>query len=203
MKKVFFFIITVLVLCPVILISGFASDNIPVNSPQDILSRHQLSDYVSAVTAVNDSLIEDESVSNKVAATITFADYISFEELQTYVDTYDIQLQQIQLRGLMEDGTRVTMATLVHKGMKATEDLAYAQALNQGFELVGITDVYAYVIPSNIINMNDDALTYLVDTTGNTTATAANNATTATTDSSTDSAFPKSLTWELENLNLM
>ena len=37
----------------------------------------------------------------------------------------------------MEDGTRVTIATLTDKGMEYTENLMYTQAAEQNFNLVG------------------------------------------------------------------
>lgn len=202
MKKVFYFILSVLVLCPVIFVSVLASNGVPVDNPQDIHSQYQLSNYVDSVVTVNNSISTNDSLSNRIPATITFADYISFEELEAYIETYDVELQQIQLRGFMEDGTRVTMATLVHKGMDETKNLVYTQSTEQQFDLAGITDVYAYVVPSNIVNMSNDALTYLVDT-SYAIAPADNNVATTAITPSTSSEFPKSLTWELENLNLM
>ena len=78
----------------------------------------------------------------------------------------------------------------------------YTQAAEQNFNLVGITDVYAYISPNQIDELSNDNLTYLVDTSGNDSGngiTAVNDESGAT----SSSVFPKSLTWELEELGLL
>ena len=65
-----------------------------------------------------------------------------------------------------------------------------------------ITDVYAYISPNQIDELSNDNLTYLVDTSGNDSGngiTAVNDESGAT----SSSVFPKSLTWELEELGLL
>lgn len=216
MRKKVSFILALLVICPIIAASAFASssnEQMQPLQPQDIQNRSQLSLYVEAVENINRELTSGADTANYedvVPATITFSEYISFDDLQDYIDLYDIRLQQIQLRGLTEDGTRVTIATLVHMGMDYTEGHVYKQAEEQKFEIVGITDVYAYVLPSKVESMAQDDLTYLVDTSGaeaieTQQVSSANEFGEAVNEveGEEESAFPKSLTWELEDLNIL
>ena len=157
----------------------------------------QISAYVEAAEDVNLTVTGDA-----VPATITFSDYISFEDLITMVTSYNIELQQVQLRGLMPDGTRVTVATLVHKGMEYTENVVTQQADRGGYELVGITDVYAYIDSGLIDDLSADDLVYLVEAvpvnnSGSSTMSIVNGA------EESPVSFPKSLTWELEDLGLL
>lgn len=118
------------------------------------------------------------------------------------VASYDIELQQVQLRGLMPDGTRVTVATLVHKGMDYTENVVNQQAERGGYELVGITDVYAYIDSDLIDDLSADNQVYLVEAV----AVGNDNSSTMSVGNEADEvavSFPKSLTWELEDLGLL
>ena len=204
MKKFWGVSIVALLLCPTILFGSFASadSTSPIIQPQNIQTRNQLAEYVDNINNINHTIDQTVESSSHIAATITFSQYLSFDELQTYISNYDVELQQIQLRGIMEDGTRVTIATLTDKGMEYTENLMYTQAAEQNFNLVGITDVYAYISPNQIDELSNDNLTYLVDTSGNDSGngiTAVNDESGAT----SSSVFPKSLTWELEELGLL
>lgn len=209
MRRKMLFILTVLVICPIIAINAFA--NSPNNrvQPQDIQNRDQLSNYIESVENINRDLInikEKTNIEEAIPVTITFSKYISFDDLENYIDLYGVELQQVQLRGLKEDGTRVTIATLVHMGMDYTEELMYKQAKDQEFELVGITDVYAYILPSKIESISQNELTYLVDASGVETRQVSVNGAEETLvagESVEKSAFPKSLTWELEDLNIL
>ena len=189
MKKFWGLSIVALLLCPTILFGSFASAD-------------STSPIIQPLNNINHTIDQTVESSSHIAATITFSQYLSFDELQTYISNYDVELQQIQLRGIMEDGTRVTIATLTDKGMEYTENLMYTQAAEQNFNLVGITDVYAYISPNQIDELSNDNLTYLVDTSGNDSGngiTAVNDESGAT----SSSVFPKSLTWELEELGLL
>ena len=157
----------------------------------------KISAYVEAVEETNLTVVGDSA-----PATITFSDYISFEELAAMVASYDIKLQQVQLRGLMPDGTRVTVATLVHKGMDYTENVVNQQAERGGYELVGITDVYAYIDSDLIDDLSADNQVYLVEAV----AVGNGNSSTMSLGNGADESavsFPKSLTWELEDLGLL
>lgn len=203
MRKRLLSMLAILIICPIIASSVSASSSDEILQPQDIQNRHQLSNYIESVENINRNVfaVAETTSETVVPATITFSRYLTFDDLKEYIDLYDIELQQVQLRGLTKDGTRVTCATLVYNGMDYTEKLMYKQAAEQEFELVGITDVYAYILPSKIEAISQSEFTYLVDTS----AVAARQNTGVENESlaSEESVFPKSLTWELEDLNIL
>lgn len=206
MRKKICFIAAAITICTAIMVNSFAAAaQVTPIQPQNIQNEAQLTRYIESVRQSNEDRYSSLDSDASVTATITFSKYISFEELQDYISEFDIKLQQIQLRGLTADGTRVTIATLTHKGMSYTEQLMYEQAADQGFELVGITDIYAYVLPHKIESISENELTYLVELAAVDDMDAYSLGREKAGDESGESkaAFPKSITWELEDLDLL
>lgn len=142
-----------------------------------------------------------------IVTTITFSDYITFEEFAKYSEDYELEIAQLQLRGYAADGTRVTMFTKTTKGLAETERLIEELAQHDNTTLTGITSAFAYVDANNLTALTRDELTFLADTTGD--AYAPNNASIASIqrNSSLDGAFtaefPQPMTWQLEDLGVL
>lgn len=206
MKRTLLVSAMVLVLCSAILFNVFADSNTPqlAIEPQDICTSAQLDGYVESINNINRTIVRQMESEDLMSVTITFSKYISFDELQEFVEEYNVELQQIQLRGFMEDGTRVSMSTLAHMGINFTENHAYAEAEKLSFQLVGITDVYAFVSPDMLNVISDNGLVYLVDASSNVTSERVGTVDMNQADkTAAKPAFPKSITWELENLGML
>ena len=132
---------------------------------------------------------------SNIAATITFAEYMTFDELESLIDEYDIQIHQIQTRGLSEDDMRITVSTL-YSDITTAQESTYLEATLNNFEVVGITDIYAYVPVDNVSSLELNEQVYMVDV-------AENNMQTMSIDSEDSTEFPKSLAWELEDNGLL
>ena len=164
--------------------------------------------YANTIEAQNAVLTSMDQGLDNIATVITFAQYLTFDEFQQFVDTYDITISQLQLRGFWEDGTRVSVFSRTDAGLTAVEAMIIEEANSAGFTLAGITGVNAYVDSDQLAAIAADELVYLADTSGDLNVQAAlaapslqqNGTNTATV---SGAGFPKSLTWELEDLGLM
>ena len=219
MKKYLLGTISFTLICAVAFINITAaavkSPSFEVYVPQDILVEPQLEYYVEEVENLNYLMVDELNSTDIIPATITFSQYVSFSELAEYIRAYGVNLQQVQLRAFLADGTKVTMATLVSEGLVYTEELMYNEAIENDFELAGITDIYAYIPVNQIKSIEANNLTYLVDATYSSKALQVVEDCTEVARASsfqralmnaseeTDSQFQKSLTWELEELGLL
>lgn len=164
-----------------------------------------LNSYEDAVNARNAS-ISNETIRD-VITTITFSDYLTFDQFAEYISRHDIEVVQLQLRGLNEEGKRLTIFTRTDAGLEKTEQLLNEQAASAGFDIVGITGMYALVSSDNLQDVVEDDLTYLADTTGDSYSVQNNNIEGATRNNLTTVSridlFPQSLTWDLEDLGIL
>ena len=178
------------------------SDKTDVLQVQDIKTSDQLDSYVAKVKSYNSNQMGSRNISDELATTITFSKYLTFNELEKYAREYALTIKQVQVRGIEEDGTRITVFALANTDLSNVEANVLEEAATNNFEIVGITDIYAYVNSNNLMSISDDMLTYLADTSGNNMLSSANinNVMSANTDSK---IFPKSLTWELEDLEIL
>lgn len=137
--------------------------------------------------------------------TITFSEYLSFDELEEYVEQYNITVVQLQLRGLVEDGTRVTIFTRTDIGFEETENLIIDSARNEDYTIIGITGMYALEDSNKLSDVVTDSKTYLADTSGDScfSQNQAANSVRQAASASQEGAFPRPLTWDLENLGLL
>ncbi len=124
--------------------------------------------------------------------------YMSFEEFAEYIATYDIDVVQLQLRGLTTNGERVSIFSRTDMGLDETKRILNEQASKGGYTIIGITGINAVFSPSVFSAVQEDSHTYFVDTGSELqltqdTADSANAA----------GAFPQSLTWQLEDIGLL
>jgi len=202
-----FFIAAVLLIIFGLMVSvtAFAANSNTIVAAEEP-TQMALNTYAETIDEQN--LILAETELNDIISTITFSEYLSFDELEQYAEMYNIDLVQLQLRGLLDDGTRVTIFTRTDKGLEETETLLTDQALDDGVTIVGITGMYALIDSDELIHVMSDTRTYLVDTSGDgyssensITDSVQRNSVTST--NSGGFMFPKSLTWELEDLGLL
>lgn len=156
--------------------------------------------------ALRNELLSEQSISD-VITTITFSKYISFEELNDFVQKYDVDISQLQLRGIAETGERISIFTLTELGLAKTEELLKTQAAEMKCEIIGITGMYAYVDSVYLQEIIDDVYVYLVDTSGD--QFSLNNTATTCSERNASSAngervgFPPPLTWALEDMGIL
>lgn len=152
---------------------------------------YSLGDSYSTVGIAN----ELETYTESIAATVTFSEKLSAVELATYCAEHNIVLERVQARGIDSTGKRVTFDSLVTKGIEETEKLLKTIAANEEIEFKGFVSAYAYVNPETLSTMQNDDLTYCVES-------VESNFTKATiTDSNVYTvSFPHSMAWQLENM---
>ena len=126
------------------------------------ISPQALAEYESEIHVMNEWLL-DSSVDD-VITTITFARPLSFEEYESYTDKYEIQIVQLQIRGLSSDGTRTTIMTRTDMGRKETQKLVFEALAECESEFLGVIGMYALINSDQISKAIEDSLTYLADT---------------------------------------
>ena len=119
-----------------------------------------------------------------------------------------VTVAQLQLRGFQADGTRVSVFSRTDAGLSSTEAMLIEEANSVGFTLAGITGINAYVPSEQLDDLAVDELVYLADTSGDlriqkVLSTHDLQQSSAEIAPVQDISFPKSLTWELEDLGLM
>ncbi len=132
-----------------------------------------------------------------LSATITFSDYLTFDEAVDYIKQYDLDVEQMQLRALDEEGTRFTMMSRLDLGYDKTYEIIESQLVENNINLVGVTSLNAIIKVDEIQNMQEDERTYLVDTSMNPAVYSDNQ------DQETTMEFPQPVTWNLENLGVL
>lgn len=187
-----------------LVVSGSALALNVVSRPAKV-NRSDIDAYVHSVRQMNRELIaaEEESIS----ASLTFAQYLSLSEFDNFVQAHDLDVEQVQLRGQKDDGTRVTIFANYNHSL---EEIAAAIDLNatEGkYSLVGVTSCFALVDSSNLPDIEADTAIYLVDTSGDQRhydSCAKNSIAQNGVDvCRKKGSFPQPITWELENAGLM
>lgn len=152
-----------------------------------------------AIIGSDDSVTEDA-----LMATITFNNYLSFDEFARFMDENPVTIAQLQLRGVAPGGERVSIFTRTDKGLAETEQLLLEQASNEGFSVVGITSVYALVDEDQLNEIDQDRHTYTIDVAVDeydSTVQLCNGGKTA--NCGLNGGFPKPLTWEMEDAGIL
>ena len=191
-------------------ISAFALDGKEAlaqdsNENVDIRIGKGLDDYVASINSENKVMLE--AGLEDVITTITFSEYLSFEELNQYLDSYDLQAERLFLRGVNDDGTRVTVFTKTYLGMDKTEEMAKEDAESLGYELVGITAAYVFADSEQLSGICQDSRTYLADTSGD--LYSSQNQLLSGYERNGENVednygmFPQPLTWDLENAGIL
>ncbi|HOV28379.1 MAG TPA: hypothetical protein PK566_18750 [Pseudobacteroides sp.] len=141
-----------------------------------------------------------------VIATITFNNPLSFEKLQNYVNLHGLKLVQIQARAINSNGDRVTIMSKSSKGLVETDRIVNEQSKDQNAEFIGYISLYCLVDSNKIENIENDASTYLIDTSGDLfhAGKKQKNSKERNLSDSIDKKigkrFPHSLAWDLEDL---
>lgn len=175
------------------------------NENVDIRIEKDLDDYVALINSENEAMLD--AGLDDVITTITFSEYLSFEELNQYLNSYGLQAERLFLRGVEDDGTRVTVFTKTYLGMDKTEEIAKEDAESLGYELVGATAVYAFVDSEQLSNICQDSRTYLADTSGD--LYSPQNQSLSGYERNGENIednydmFPQPLTWELEDTGIL
>lgn len=167
---------------------------------------NKLSGYVTEVGKMNQELSK-QSIDN-VITTITFSEALSNATLQEYVEKYDIRIVQLQARGFDADGNRITFFSRTDKGIDETYRMLNELAAGDGIDFVGVIGMYALTDAENIGIIQADRYTFLADTTGDAFFTG-NQSTngiqrnTAKYGDAVSKAFPQSVAWDAEELELV
>ncbi len=176
-------------------------------SQQSEQSMHIESADISEAEIAQRNAILSKAVSKDIMTTITFNQYLSFDQFAAYVSAYNIDISQIQLRGLKEDGTRVSIFSRTDKGFDETEHIVNELAADGGYAIIGITGVNALVDPDMLSAVESDSRTYLADTSGDCHSTQNVSPKCITRNSigadGIGGYFPQSQTWKLENQGLL
>lgn len=157
----------------------------------------ELQQYQTQVCNLNslENLMDIDT--STLSATITFSDYLTFDEAVDYIKQYDLDVEQMQLRALDEEGTRFTMMSRLDLGYDKTYEIIESQLVENNINLVGVTSLNAIIKVDEIQNMQEDERTYLVDTSMNPAVYSDNQ------DQETTMEFPQPVTWNLENLGVL
>lgn len=130
--------------------------------------------------------------SSLIPATITFAQKLSISELATYCSNHNIEIAQLQARGLDAQGERVTFCSKTTKGLTETDELLREWAADADVEYLGIVSAYVYLDSKDIQNIENDPLTYYLEIGESISA--------ATSEGCSTVSFPHSLAWKLEDM---
>ena len=177
----------------------------------------QLKEHAAAIQSINDAM---ESISlQDVICTVSFSRYLSADEFAAFMEEYDFEVVQIQGRGIdKENGDRINIAAPLDKGLDRIMAGIQQTSERQNYEFKGFASMYALMDSDVVATMSQDEDVYLVDTSADLYSVARTNGNllnqTFSTMSSgnvrnaylghvSDSNFPKSVTWEMENFGLM
>ena len=198
------FAIGVTVVCLAVGVTAVAANSVNADTAVRTELRQELLLYANEVENQNAALAEMNT--KDIPVTITFSEYLSFDEIERYVEQYNIKIAQLQIRGLEEDGTRLTAFTRTDAGFAETEKILFDSAQNTGFNVKGIIGMYAWVDSENLTGIRNDPKTYLADTSGYSEQTQTQVKNAAQERGSLDVAhrsFPHSLAWKLEDAGLL
>lgn len=170
------------------------------------LSVGKLQSYVTDAEEMNE-ILSAESLED-VLTTITFSEALSSDILQEYVETYNIEIVQIQARGFDTDGNRITFFSRTDKGIEETFEILADLAASDGVELSGVIGMYALIDSQTIQLIQADQYTYLADTSGDAFFSGNQNTygiqrNTEEYGNTVSKAFPQSVAWEAEDLGLV
>ena len=208
MKKIYMGVALSVAVILCVSLTIFASPNrFDVHSLMVPVYDLSVADYVNAVNDVNLALTKMRS-SAALPVTVTFAERMSFEDLDAFSSTYDIDCLQVEARALMSDGTRVTIATVASEGIEQIENnILRAVEENHCDQYLGVIGLYGILDSAFLPSIQNDPIVFLVDTTQeylNSNKTSASSIITSINDThKSNITFPKSLAWELEDLNMI
>lgn len=108
----------------------------------------------------------------------------------------DLTYNYYNARGIDLNGDRVTFASNTYKGLEESHRLLMELAQNHGIEFVGYNALYVLVDSDQIMDIQNDNLTFLLDTSS--VKDSISRATNGETNN--EVVYPHSLAWEIEDL---
>lgn len=205
--------IPVLVLVGILVISLAASLSIAVASATSVsdttlvsAETDQLRSYIGNAEEKGAALAK-ESLED-VITTITFREALTAENLQAYVESYSIDIVQIQARGFDSEGNRITFFSRTDKGIEETYAILNELADSDGVQLTGIIGMYALIDSSAIDQIQKDRYTLVADTSADAffsgkKSVSGNQRNYEQYKDSVSKVFPQSVAWEAEDIGLV
>lgn len=146
------------------------------------------------------STIVHDSSSECTPITLTFNNYLSFDEIENLQRETAIPMGYLQLRGFAEDGERITIYSHTYKGLDETKALLIEQANNEKYTIQGITAIYTYADKDQINELKKCESTYSIQL-----PEEFNHSTEIDTldEQFLNSKFAHPSTWKLENENIL
>ncbi|MBQ7976970.1 MAG: hypothetical protein IJ300_14895 [Clostridia bacterium] len=206
------FIISCIILCVTLSVPAVAAINYSLNfSSNDITetkvkTKNTINKYIESVNSMNTQL--SEVVLDDVVTTITFSKSMDAEELERYVDAYNIEIVQLQARGYDKDGNRITFFSRTDKGLEETFRLLNELANSDEVVLAGAIGMYALTSSSSVSDIQNDNNTLLIDSSAdqyhndNTAVSGYERNVTSSPDEEKTS-FANSIAWDAEELGLV
>lgn len=178
-------------LCVTLCIVGLGT-NLHVSASTEMEAKNRkVKEYVQQVQEHNAEL----SLLNleEIPATITLENNITYAQLSEYLMDNNLETVQLQARGIDANGERVTFASKTYKGLLETDQMIKRLAKDNNIEFIGYNAMYVLIDSSQIISVQNDNLTFLIETSiTDAPATLSN-------DKSIE--FPHSLAWTIEELH--
>lgn len=208
-------IISCILLCATITVtavSAVASTNSsgtynPNNaSITNLKTTNAIEEYIESIELKNSKLtkvnLED------VMTTITFSKAMTANDIEAYVETYDIEIVQLQARGYDKYGNRITFFSRTDKGFEETFRMLNELAESDDVEFAGAIGMYALANSASVSAMQNDNRTLLVDTSAdqyhNNNNTVQGNERNAKSSNEDESpAFTNSIAWDAEDLGIV
>lgn len=162
--------------------------------------------YINSVNAQNTKLAETDF--KDIATTITFSESMSDEELERYINSYNIEAVQLQARGYDKDGNRITFFSKTDMGIKMTFQLLKNMAKDDNIQFAGVIGMYALTDSAYINAIQNDTKTLLIDTSADKRYENKNSVSTYQTNlegsiETTRRNFVNSVAWDAENLGIV
>lgn len=179
------------VLCVTLCIVGLGID-LHVSASTGLEEKNRkVEEYVQQVPEHNEevSLLNLEDI----PATITLENNITYTQLSEYIADNNLETVQLQARGIDANGERVTFASKTYKGLFETDQMIKRLAQDNNIEFVGYNAMYVLIDSTQIISVQNDDLTFLIET------SIADVPATLSNEKSVE--FPHSLAWTIEELH--
>ncbi len=200
-------IICIIIAIAVVTVSGDTLKYNPNNATAtNLQTQSAMQDYISTVNSQNAELSANL---DDVVTTITFSKAMSAADIEQYVNTYDIEIVQLQARGYDASGNRVTFFSRTDKGLDETFSILEQQAQSSGADFAGAIGMYALTSSDKIADIQKDSNTFLVDTSTDkqyrksTTTIFGTKKDTTISDNEVKRVFSHSVAWDAEDLGLV
>lgn len=205
-------ITSVIVLCIIIAIAvvTVSGDTLKYNpnnaTATNLQTQSAMQDYISTVNSQNAQLSANL---DDVVTTITFSKAMSATDIEQYVNTYDIEIVQLQARGYDASGNRITFFSRTDKGLDETFKLLEEQAKASNTNFAGAIGMYALTSSDKVTAIQNDSNTFLVDTSTDeqyrksTTTIFGTKKDTTISNDEVERVFSHSVAWDAEDLGLV